>query len=257
MSVQASARQIGDGSMKIKPRYIVICALLCVAALAISIGMFYVEMGLAHWMKYNDALSKWHQTSTSEMYNGGRINTNFMVTQSKTLKEANARDVAGLTIFPYMGKTTVVTGNVTQYGTQVMSRNVAVYGEPENVDNSARSKDEIGLGSRFTVYYKPDEPAKIATKVRYMQYIVVAVVLVALTAALILAARFFNRKLNENTFGDSVLNIMDIPAAVVIIGMILGFFLGMLIGNLSVGSEYTDIKPGIVAAYESGDREVT
>lgn len=253
--------------MKIKKRYFVACIGLCVLALIISVLVFYLEMSLAHFQKLdNTIVNTWHVTSSAEPYAGGSINSDFIVTSAKTVKEANEGLVTGETQvdpFPYIGSIKVVNGKYIAYGQDVYGSSVIIYGDPRTKANKEKDVTsdgkvrDFGFGSRTSIYYKPDDPRKVATYVSVTPYIVLLVLLFIVAIAIIVVSRILNNKLKEDTFDDSLVNIMDIPILVVIVGMVAGFFSGMLIGNLTIGAEYTTISQSIVQEYMTGDRTIS
>ncbi len=254
--------------MKIKKRFIVLCIVLSVAALAISVAMFYFEMGLAHFSKLDKVITgTWKQTSSADPAYGN-TNTNYIVTKIRTLSEARKESQADPTrgevaSFPYLGTVRVCDGKYKAYGQDVYGNNFVIYGDPRNSTDKENDKTsegkvrEFGFGSRTSVYYKPDDPRRTATRVGYTQYIVFIAVLVVLAIGLVVLAKFINEKLKESTFDESPVTIMDIPALVVIIGIILGFLSGLFIGNISVGADYTIINQNIANLYETGEISVT
>ncbi len=251
--------------MRIKKRYYVLCVLLCIVALGIAAAVFYFEMCLAHFSRYNDVMTnKWHQTSKSEPYNGALINTNYVATKVQTVEERNT-DLRGgdkpVKPYTYIGSTVVVTGKYKAYGKDIYSADLIVYGDPrtdadKKADMINGKEREFGFGSRFTVYYKPDNPRMLGAHVNVTPYIIIIGVLIILAVPIIFVSRLLNNRLSENTFSDKKINIMDIPIAVVVGGVVLGFFIGMLVGNLSIGSEYTEINESIVEQYEDGSLSV-
>ncbi len=252
--------------MKIKKRFFVVCIGLCVLSLVISVLCFYFEMSLAHFQKLDSTIvNTWHQTSAAEPYQGGSINSDFIVTGAKTLAENNATTTPGETprkAFPYVGSIKVVNGKYIAYGQDVYGSSIVVYGDPRTKANKEKDVTadgktrDFGFGSRTSVYYKPDDPHKVATYVNFTQYIVFLVLLFLVAVAIIIVSRIFNTKLKEDTFDDSLVNIMDIPILVVIVGMVAGFFSGMLIGNMTIGPEYTTINQTVVQEYMTGDRTI-
>ncbi|MBQ5316191.1 MAG: hypothetical protein J6I96_01425 [Oscillospiraceae bacterium] len=248
--------------MRVKKRYIVLCVVLCIVAAALSAGMFYFEMSLAHFTKHNDVISKsWHQTSKAEPWNGGIINTNFTATKVETVAEHNANIRSGDTPakpYVYIGDVSVCSGKYVAYGQDVFGSSIVVYGDPRtdsdkeaDIDASGKTR-KFGFGSRFTVYYKPDNPKMCATRVNTLPYLLIIIGIFLLAVAMVVVCRILNNKLKENTFNDSIINVMDIPIVVTVAGIVLCFFIGMLIGTLSVGSDFTEINESVVAQYTDG-----
>ncbi|MBQ7783493.1 MAG: hypothetical protein IJ368_05945, partial [Oscillospiraceae bacterium] len=81
--------------------------------------------------------------------------------------------------------------------------------------------------------------------VSYMQYVILIAGVVVLTIVMIIVCRIINKSLKDNTFSDAAVTIMDIPMAVFVVGIVLAFFAGMLIGNIQVDDTYTVIREGI------------
>ena len=252
--------------MKVKKQYIVLCAVLCIIAAMLSACMFYFEMSLAHFSRYNDVIAeKWHETSRAEPWKGGIINTSFTATKVESVEEHNASLRAGespLVPYVYIGDVHVCAGKYVAYGQDVFGSDIIIYGDPRtkadrdaDTDTSGNIR-EFGFGSRFTIYYKPDNPRMCATMVNTSPYIVIIVVIFLLAAILIITGRLLNNRLKRNTFSDSVVNIMDIPVVVTVAGILLCFFMGMLVGTLSVGTEYTVINDSIVDQYKEGSIQI-
>ncbi len=210
--------------MKIKKRYYVACILLCVLSIIISIAVFNLEMNLSMFSKLNDTISSsW-------------ANTEIFVTSVETdpAKLENPENAVS-----YLGKVTYITkGKYTAYGKDCyMGKALPYYGE-------------VKIGDKVSVYYKTDDIEMLACKVPYTSYLIAMIILFVLDIALIVVARLLNRSLKENTFSEAPVSIMDIPICVLIIGFVICFFSGMLIGNVQIGTNYTDVNPVQVAAYE-------
>lgn len=209
--------------MKIKKRYIVACVLLCIMSLVLSAGIFYIETDLARYTKLNRTVSEsW-------------ISTEYFVTKAYDSSEINKDAEMN---YNYIGTKTLVDGKYDAYG-------ISRYGTGLIVNQEAK------LGDRLTVYFKPDNPDLEYAKVSYTQYFIIVIGLFVLDIVLVILSLVLSKKLKENTFSDSPVTIMNIPIAVLIIGVILGFFSGMLMGNLQVGTKYTEINTAIAQQYES------
>ncbi|MGN0666698.1 MAG: hypothetical protein ACI4KF_09260 [Huintestinicola sp.] len=209
--------------MKIKKRYIVACVLMCVLSIVLSVAIFYIEMNLASFSKLNNALSDWRSTT---------------VFVTSTAKEGDEVDLE----FPfnYIGSKSVI-----------LSGKYDAFGADGYANDGIAVADEVKLGDRVEIYFKPDDPRTIAVKVPVLPYLIVVIALFVLDIMLVVASLILSRKLKENTFSDAKVTIMNIPIAVLIIGIIIGFFSGMLIGQLSVGTKYTSINPIIAEQYET------
>ncbi|MBQ8567743.1 MAG: hypothetical protein IJ446_00830 [Oscillospiraceae bacterium] len=213
--------------MKIKKRYIISCILLCIVSVLISIAVFHLEKGLSSFSKLNSTVSeKWSNTD---------IMVTKVINDPADLSEED-KDVA----VNYLGKVCYIeNGTYTAYNkTYWLNETFVYYGEAK-------------IGDKISVYYKPDDPEKIACKAPNTSYLIGIIVLFIIDVVLIIVARILNRSLKENTFSDAVVSIMDIPICVLIIGFIICFFSGMLIGNISIDSSYTAINTAVVEEYES------
>ncbi|MCR5807319.1 MAG: hypothetical protein K6G68_09865 [Oscillospiraceae bacterium] len=241
--------------MKIKKIYIVTCVLLCVVTLMICVGVFFFELNLAHFSKLNETITNsWSHTVLS-------------VQNAESVEEANATlKVNEKAVEPqfYLGKVIVVDGQYTAYKDTVNADNLIIYGDPRTDEEKESSKGEngrvkeISTGSKFTVYYKPDDPHKVVAKTPTTLFIVMLGVFGALLIAIIVVSRILYVKLRDDTFNDSPVNIMDIPILVVVLGFMFTFFSGMVIGEkYTVGSDYTMIDGSIVAGYYDGTRSVS
>lgn len=238
--------------MKIKKRYIFACIIMCILALALSLATFYLESGLARYSKLNKVTSTtWLETSGRDPETG--VNTDLFITKvidvSKLKEDAASSNNAVATSaqqtlndinksFEYIGKRTVVDGKYVAYGKDVYGNSIIV-------------NDEVKMGDRISVYYKPDDPLKLYYTTDYTPYIILLGVVVVIAAVLIVLCRILNKSLKDNTFSDATVTIMDIPIVVIIAGIVISFFLGMLVGNLQVDSSYTQIYPGIAEQYAS------
>ena len=256
--------------MRMKKRYIVFCVLLSVAALLISIAMFYFEMSFARFQKLDKTITeKWIATSTEE---SGSADDDFVVTKVRTVKEAKENSSVGampVKDFPYIGKVCVCDGKYKAYGQDVFGTSLVVYGDPRTKANKERDvikkvdektgkekveKRDFGFGSRTSIYYKPDDPKKIATYVNTGHYIVFIVLMFLLAAGIVVVSIILNHNLKDDTFDESPVTIMNIPMLVAIVGVLIAFFAGMGVGKLSVGDEYTNIRASVVAEYKNGTR---
>ncbi|MBQ7990184.1 MAG: hypothetical protein IJ080_05315 [Oscillospiraceae bacterium] len=248
--------------MRIKKRYVALSIALSIVALVIAAAVFYFEMCLSHFMKYNDVMSTtWHETSRYEPYNGSIMDTQYHATKVESVADHNKnakKPEDRVKPYAYFGDVTVVSGKYLAYGRDVFGSNLIVYGDPRNKSDLKRDTTSDGkvrdfsVGSSFTVYYKPDNPRMLAAHVNVVPYIVIIAILIVISVPIIVVCRLLNNKLNENTFSDKAVNIMDIPIVVVVGGIIIGFFGGMLFGTLSIGSDYTEINQSIAEQYESG-----
>lgn len=216
--------------MKVKKRYLAACILMCIAALALSVAVFYFEMGLARYSKLNRVVrDNWIETSASDPETG--INTDLFVT--KVLSKDEADEVK---TWSYIGNQSVVDGKYVAYGKDVFGSSIVINGD-------------IKMGDRITVYYKPDNPTMVYCPVSYTMYIIFLAVCIVIAAGLIVACRLINKHMKENTFSDAAVTFMDIPMAVIVAGVVLGFFAGMFIGSIQVDSNYTSISHGMAEMY--------
>lgn len=216
--------------MKIKKRYYVACVFFCILALALSVGMFYFEMGLARYSKLNKVVREnWIETSASDPEL--RINTDLFIT--KVYKDGETT-VDG--VFDYIGKQNIVTGKYVAYGKDVYGDNIIV-------------NQDVKMGDRLTVFYKPDDPTTVYCETNYNIYIICIAAVVVLDIVFIILSRLINQSLKDNTFSDAAVTIMDIPIVVFVAAVILAFFAGMLIGNIQVGAEYYNISQGLAEMY--------
>lgn len=216
--------------MKIKKRYYVACVFFCLIALALSVGMFYFEMGLARYSKMNKVVKEnWIETSESDpAYNN--MNTTLFVTKVYKEGESSAKG------FDYIGKQTVVTGKYGAYGKETYAEDIVV-------------NQEVKLGERLSVYYKPDDPKAMYLPTNYNIYIILIAAVAVLDIVFIILSRLINKSLKDNTFSDAAVTIMDIPIIVFVVAVILAFFAGMLIGNIQIGAEYSNISQGLAEMY--------
>ncbi len=215
--------------MKIKKRYFVACILMCVIALVFSVAMFYLEMGLARYSKLNKVVTtSWVQTSASDPETG--VNTDLFVT--RVYKDGEQPQDGEVETWSYIGNQSIVDGKYVAYGKETYGNGIIINGD-------------IKMGDKVTVYYKPDNPTMVYYPVSYMQYVILIAGVVVLTIVMIIVCRIINKSLKDNTFSDAAVTIMDIPMAVFVVGIVLAFFAGMLIGNIQVDDTYTVIREGI------------
>lgn len=262
--------------MRMKKRYIVFCVLLSVLAVIISIAMFYFEMSNAHFRKMNQTITTlWTPTSKADNSTGGSIDSDFVVTKIRTVKEAKENTAVGqmpVKDFFYVGKVSVCDGKYKAYGQEVYGSSVVVYGDPRTKENKERDaikkldektgkekveKRDFGFGSRTSIYYKPDNPKMAATYVKTGHYIVFIVLLFLLTIGVVVVSIILNHNLKDDTFDESPVTIMNIPMLVAIVGVLIGFLAGMMIGKWTVGTEYTEINKSIVSEYQNGTRTIS
>lgn len=228
--------------MKIKKRYYVACVLMCVVALLLSVAAFYTEMGLARYSKLNDVVSKtWIETSASDL--DTRMNTDFFVTQAYSINDKKAADANFQPYFDYIGTRTVARGKYVAYDTDVYSDDIVF-------------NQEVKLGDRISVYYKPDNPRMVYCYTSYTQYIIILAAIIVITAVMIFLCRILNTSLKNNTFSEASVTIMDIPIVVFIAGVILAFFAGMLIGNIQVDASWTAISQGVADMYANHELSI-
>lgn len=227
--------------MKLKKRYIVACVLLCVAAVALCVGVFNFEMGLARYSKLNKITADtWLATSAADLET--RQNTDFFIT------EVIKPDSADYKIkFPYLGTQTLVKGKYTAYGKETYGDVLTINGK------NPETGEPYKLGQRVSVYYKPDNPKLTYVTTDYTIYLVLLIVSLVVAIGLVIVCRIVNKSMKDNTFSDAAVTIMDIPMAVLVAGFILTFFAGMLIGNIQVDATYTAINDTIVAGIEAGE----
>lgn len=217
--------------MKVKKRYYVACVLMCVLALVLSVFMFNFEMGFARYTKLNNVThDTWIVTSASET--GNSMNTNLFVNKARTVEEAEIESG----YFKYLGKQTVVDGKIVAYDMEKWVSTVVI-------------NREASLGDRIEVYYKPDEPLKLYCRTDVLPYIIAIIITAVVAVALVILCRVINKNLKDNTFSDSPVTFMDIPIAVIVAGIILSFFAGMLIGNIQVDASYTNISQALAEQY--------
>lgn len=230
--------------MKLKKRYIVACVLLCIAAVALCVGVFNIEMGLARYSKLNKITSEtWYATSGSDLET--RVNTDLFITEIR--KDKDYEDSKANEKFSYIGKQTFVNGKCVIYNKEVFVNSVTLNGK-----NPATGED-YKMGDRISVYYKPDNPRLMYVTTNYTIYIILLIALLAAAVVLIIVCRIVNKSMKDNTFSEAAVTIMDIPMAVLVAGFILTFFAGMFIGNIQIDSSYTTISQGIVEQLEAGE----
>ncbi|MCC8043532.1 MAG: hypothetical protein LIO69_08535 [Oscillospiraceae bacterium] len=221
--------------MKIKKRYWVISILCCVLSvvLAISVGYLAIEM-----VRYN----RLNKIATEEW-----IESDLFVTTVESLEDATASaddedSTSGAkSDFSYIGNAVVVSGKFEAYGKECYGSGIVV-----NLD----AGEEITLGTHITIYFKPDNPReRFYVPVTYGQYIILIIVLFVIDIALVVLCRIMNKSLNNNTFSDAKVNIMDIPIVVLIGGILIGLVVGLVIGNLQIDSTYTVIDAELAQGY--------
>ncbi|MCI7768154.1 MAG: DUF3592 domain-containing protein [Oscillospiraceae bacterium] len=228
--------------MKLKKRYIVACVLLCIAALALCVGVFNIEMGLARYAKLNKVTSQtWKATSASEV--GNRVNSDLLITNVIKKGDESFPDDE----FPYIGEQCYVKGKYVAYGQDAWGGGVLLNGKNPDTGESYK------LGDKVSIYYKPDNPKLTYATTNYTIYIILLVALFVAAIALIIVCRIVNKSMKDNTFSDAAVTIMDIPMAVIVAGFILTFFAGMLMGNIQVDSTYTAINDAVAAGIEAGE----
>ncbi len=221
-----------EGSvMKVKKRYLVACILITLVAVFISVVMFNMEMGLARYSKLNKtARESWLETSASD--SDTRLNTDLFVTRV-VAPEDIGDDVVE---WKYLGKQTVVDGKYVAYDKDVYGNNIVI-------------NDDVKMGDRISIYFKPDEPTKIYVTTSTVPYIIGIAVCFVLGVALIFVCRIIGKHMKDNTFSDATVSFMDIPMAVIVAGLVLSFFAGMLMGNLQVDASYTNIDSALAERY--------
>lgn len=231
--------------MKLKKRYIVACVLLCIAAVALCVGVFNIEMGLARYSKLNKITSEtWYATSGRDPVTG--VNTDLFITEVRKgddYEQSKANEK-----FSYIGKQIFVNGKCVMYGKEVYVND----GVTLNGKNPITGED-YKMGDRVSVYYKPDNPRLMYVTTNYTIYIILLIALLAAAVVLIIVCRIVNKSMKDNTFSEAAVTIMDIPMAVLVAGFILTFFAGMFIGNIQIDSSYTTISQGIVEQLEAGE----
>lgn len=216
--------------MKVKKRYLVACILMCIAAVGLCIAMFNMEMGLARYSKLNKVVREsWIETSASDPETG--LNTDLFIT--RVLTGEDAEDVQ---TWSYIGKQTRVDGKYVAYGKDVYGNGIVI-------------NDDVKMGDRVSVYYKPDDPTMVYAPVSYTLYLIFIIACLVVGIALIVVCRIINKHMKDNTFSDAAVTFMDIPMAVIVAGLILSFFAGMFIGSLQVGANYTSISKGVADGY--------
>lgn len=216
--------------MKTKKRYYVACVLMCILALALSVTVFNLEMGLARYSKLNSVVrDSWIETSASDPETG--VNTDLFIT--RIYKEGEAEGAAK---WSYLGKQTVVQGKYVAYGQEVYGSGIVINGEAK-------------MGDRVSIYYKPDAPTTVYSITNYTIYLLLLIAALVIAVVIIFLCRMINKSLKENTFSDSAVTFMDIPMAVMVAGFVIAFFAGMFIGSIQVDSSYTAISQGLAEMY--------
>lgn len=228
--------------MKLKKRYIVACVLLCVAAVALCVGVFNIEMGLARYAKLNKVTSDtWLATSASEV--GNRVNSDLLITSVIKKDSEEFPENA----FSYIGEQCYVRGKYVAYGQDAWGGGVLLNGKNPETGESYKVGDKVSL------YYKPDNPKLTYATTNYTIYLILLVALLVAAIALIIVCRIVNKSMKDNTFSEAAVTIMDIPMAVLVAGFILTFFAGMLIGNIQIDSTYTVINEAIAEGIKAGE----
>lgn len=228
--------------MKLKKRYIVACVLLCIAAVALCVGVFNVEMALARYAKLNNVTSDtWLATSASEV--GNRVNSDLLIT---TVVKKGSEDFPD-DAFPYIGEQCYVKGKYVAYGQDAWGGGVLLNGKNPETGESYKVGDKVSL------YYKPDNPKITYVTTNYTIYLILLVAFLAAAIVLIIVCRIVNKSMKDNTFSEAAVTIMDIPMAVIVAGFILAFFAGMLIGNIQVDATYTVINETIAEGIKAGE----
>lgn len=224
--------------MKIKKRYIFACILLCIAALAVCVVVFNLEMGMARFSKLNKVTSeKWVQTLDYDP--DYRERTSMRIT--------SVNDVDGEQEFKYIGKQCYAGGKYIAYGKDVFGGTVLLNGK------NPATGEEYKVGDTVAVFYKPDNPRKMYAYTSITPYLVPVIILFVAAIVLVIVCRIINKSMKDNTFSESAVTIMDIPTMVIVVGFILSFFAGMVIGNIQVDASYTAISEGVVKMLESGE----
>ncbi|MDE7295589.1 MAG: DUF2975 domain-containing protein [Oscillospiraceae bacterium] len=225
--------------MKVKKRYYVACVLMCIMALLLGVSMFYFEMGLARYSKLNKAVrTTWIETSASDPETG--LNTDLFITNVHEVDEVTERN-DGQPVganWSYIGQQIKVDGKYTAYGKEVYGNNIILNGDVKRFD-------------KISVYYKPDNPLMVYYPVSYTLYFIVIGAAFVVAIVLIIICRLLNNSLKNNTFSDKAVTFMDIPLAVIIVCVVIGFFAGMFIGNIQVDSSYTTISEGLAEMYKN------
>ena len=251
--------------MKIKKIYIVTCVLLCVVTLMICVGVFFFEINLAHFSRLNETIrNTWNRTSAAETYKAETKDTRFFVDNAESVEEANANmKVNDKPLKPefYLGKVTVVDGKYIAYGQTVTANNIIIYGDPRTDEEKNKGENgrvkEISTGSKFSIYYKPDDPLLAVAETSTTGYIVVLCIFGAMLIAIMVVSRIMYVKLRDDTFNDSPVNIMDIPILLAVLGFMFAFFSAMIVGEkYTVGTEYTSITRSTELEYFDGTRTV-
>ena len=228
--------------MKLKKRYIVACVLLCVAAVALCVGVFNIEMGLARYSKLNKVTSEtWLQTSASDL--GNRVNSDLLITSVVNKGDEDFPKDA----FSYLGDQYYVKGKYVAYGQDAWGGGVLLNGK------NPETGEPYKVGDKVSLYYKPDNPKLTYTTTNYTIYVILLVALLVAAIALVIVCRIVNKSMKDNTFSDATVTIMDIPMAVIVAGFILTFFAGMLIGNIQVDATYTVINETIAEGIKAGE----
>lgn len=214
--------------MKIKKRYWVITILLCLVSIALAVSVCYLSIEMVRYSKLNKtAQETW-------------IESSLFVTKVYSDEEV-ANYASENHVFPYIGSSVMVDGKFEAYGKEVYGGNIIVN---EDVN------EKIKIGSRITCYFKPDNPnERVYVPVKYMQYTILVGALVILDIILVIICRIMNKSLNNNTFSDAKVNIMDIPSVVLVGGIIIGVIAGLVIGNIQVDKTYTVIDTELAEGY--------
>ncbi|MDE6593124.1 MAG: hypothetical protein K2K57_08705 [Oscillospiraceae bacterium] len=225
--------------MKVKKRYYVACVLMCIMALLLGVSMFYFEMGLSRYSKLNNVVrNTWIQTSASDPETG--LNTDLFITTVHEVGEVTERN-DGQPVganWSYIGQQVKVDGKYTAYGKEVYGNNIILNGDVKRFD-------------KISVYYKPDNPLMVYYPVSYTLYFIMIAAVFVVAVVLVLVCRLLNNSLKNNTFSDKAVTFMDIPLAVIIVCVVIGFFAGMFIGNIQVDSSYTTISQGLAEMYKN------
>ncbi|MCM1579632.1 MAG: hypothetical protein NC078_12635 [Ruminococcus sp.] len=226
--------------MKVKKRYYVACVFMCIMALLLGISMFFFEMGLARYSKLNKAVrNTWIQTSSYDPENG--LNTDLFITNvyEKDQDSSNGDDANAVGAeWSYIGQQVKVDGKYTAYGKEVYGNGIIMNGDIKRFD-------------KVSVYYKPDNPLMVYYPVSYTLYFVMIGAVFVVAVVLVLICRLLNNSLKNNTFSDKAVTFMDIPLAVIIACVVIGFFAGMFIGNIQVDSSYTSVSQGLAEMYKN------
>lgn len=224
--------------MKVKKRYYVACVLMCIMALLLGVCMFYFEMGLARYSKLNRVVrDTWIQTSASDPETG--INTDLFITtvhDDGTVSEDTSNSVGA--DWTYIGQQVMVDGKYIAYGKDVFGNGIIINGDVKRFD-------------KVSVYYKPDNPLMVYYPVSYSLYFIMIGAAFVVAIVLVLLCRVLNNSLKSNTFSDKAVTFMDIPLAVIIVCVVIGFFAGMFIGNIQVDSSLTTISQGLAEMYKN------